>query len=297
VISLGLLWLAAWRVKPSALLEELAGASALTLALSLLGIPVLIGMRALRWHILARTRSSDFSFARSFHSYMGGLALAVITPWSAGELARGALAAPDDRSGFTGLTLLDKMFDLTALLLLACVGFVVVAPQGLRALGLVAAVLVLLGWVAAPYAIGALERRMPDSGLSRKAARALEAARGVGGVTLAGCFAFALANFALLYCHLYMIMYAFAPDVELKAVGLFPLITLLSRVVPSIAGLGVRELTAGALFARADYQVSSAGAGVAVFTQFVALNVLPAALWVTMSGGFTRFFGKGRGEA
>ncbi len=295
-VSLALLGLAVWIARPSALVEELTRASIGWLAFSLLFVPVLLGMRALRWHILARTRRQEWPLARSFHSYMGGLVLAIITPFAAGELARGALAAPDDRAGFVGLTLLDKLLDVTALVLVAAAGFAAVAPQGWKWLGAVVGLATLAGWLAAPAVVGVLERRMGGSRLARAGRRAFEAARGVGGGTLAACFVVAVANFALLYCHLYVIMYAFARDIELGAVGLFPLITL-SRVIPSIAGLGVREFTAGALFARAEYQVSSAGAVAASFTQFMTLNVVPAALWVVLSGGFAKLLAKSGEES
>jgi uncharacterized membrane protein YbhN (UPF0104 family) len=113
---------------------------------------------------------------------------------------------------------------------------------------------------------------------------------------LATCFLIALANFTFLYCHLYVIMYSFAPDIKPQAVGLFPLITIVSRAVPSIAGLGVREFVAGWLFAGAEYNVGSAAAVVASSGQFVILNVLPAVIWLVTTGGFGRFFRKKREE-
>jgi len=294
-LSAALLVMAVWIAHPSQLKAELRHANLPWLAATLLLVPVLIMLRAGRWHVLARTRRPQIPFARSFHSYLGGLALAAVTPFSAGELARGAFLAPEDKAGFVGLTFLDKMLDVASLVLLACVGFMVVAPGRLKIAGLVGVGLLLLGLGAIRPIAGAAVARAPQWRFARALVRASDAARAVPSRVLAGCFVVATVNFALLYFHLFVIMYAFAPEIDPRAVGLFPLITL-SRVVPSIAGLGVREFTAGTIFAEAGYSVSSAAAVVAAFCQFVSANVLPAVAWLTVSGGFRRFFGGQEGR-
>lgn len=295
VLSLALLALAVAIARPSNLREQFRGASRGWLAASFLVVPVLIMLRAGRWHILARTRAPGIRFSRSFHSYMAGLALAVVTPFAAGELARGAFAAPEDKAGFVGLTFLDKMLDVSSLLVLACLGFVVVAPGPVKLAGVAALALLFAGLAFSRRIAGLAAALMPQSRITVALQRALAAAQAVPSATLAGCFVVALANFTLLYCHLFMIMYAFAPGIDPRAAGLFPLITL-SRVIPSIAGLGVREFTAGAIFAQAQYSVTSAGAVVAAFWQFTSANVLPAVAWLVVSGGFRRFVGNGREE-
>ena len=293
ILSIALLALAVVIARPSNLTEELQHASRAWLAVSLLVVPVLIMLRVARWHFLARTRRASIGFSRSFHSYMAGLALAVVTPFAAGELARGAFAAPEDKAAFVGLTFLDKMLDVSSLLVLACLGFVVVAPGYLKLAGAAALVLLFAALAFSRRIAGLAAALMPRWRLTSVLQRAVAAARAVPSGTLAACFVVAVFNFAMLYCHLFMIMYAFSPDIDPKAAGLFPLITL-SRVVPSIAGLGVREFTAGAIFAQAQYSVSSAGAVVAAFWQFVSANVLPAVAWLLAAGGFRRFIGSGR---
>ena len=295
VLSLALLALAVVIARPSNVREQLRGASRGWLAASLLVVPVLIMLRAGRWHILARTRAPGIRFSHSFHSYMAGLALAVITPFAAGELARGAFAAPGDKAGFVGLTFLDKMLDMSSLLVFACIGFVVVAPGPMKLAGVAALVLLFAGLAFSRRIAGLASALMPQSRITATLQRALAAARAVPMATLVGCFVVAVANFALLYCHLFMIMYSFAPGIDPRAAGLFPLITL-SRIIPSIAGLGVREFTAGALFAQAQYSVTSAGAVMAAFCQFASANVLPAVVWLVVSGGFRRFAGTNREE-
>lgn len=285
-LSFVLLGLAVWVARPAALWREMLGVNGPWLLLSLLFVPILIALRAARWHILARTRREDMPFRKSFHSYMGGLALSIITP--AAELTRGALAAPRDKAGFVGLAFLDKLIDATVLFLLACGGFGIIAPGGLKYAAPASAVLVIAGWGASRPIAAFLGNLLPSSHIAGALRRALEATHSVRPAVLVKCFLLATANFVLYYCHLYIIMYAFAPEIEPKAAALLPLITL-SRLVPSI-GVGPRELAAGALFSRFEYQVSSAGAVAAAFVQFVTVNVVPVAVWIILSGGFRRFF-------
>lgn len=288
LLSVGLLGVAVWVARPANLKSALASPNWLYLALALVLAPGLVALRALRWHLLARSRRSDIRFSQTFHSYMGGLTLAVITPFAAGELARGALAAPDDRAAFVGLTLLDKLLDASSLVILGCVSLTVLVEGRARLLGPAIAMALVVGWIGAKPITGLLARLLPESRISKVLLRAVTAAHDVPLGTFVGCFAMALFNFTFIYVHLFIIMYAFAPEIEFEAAGLFPLITL-SRIVPSIAGLGVREATAGVLFEDARYRVSSAAGVAATFLHFVILNVVPAALWVAFSGGFKRF--------
>jgi len=215
------------------------------------------------------------------------LTLATVTPLAAGELARGALAAPDDKAGFVGLTIFDKVIDAMTLYVFACAGFVVVTSGWARLVGLAAMAAGFAGWAAAGAIAGALEKRLPASRVTNALSRAIAAARAVRASVFVRCFLVATANLALYYAHLYVIMYAFSPTIRPEAVGLFPLITL-SRVVPSVAGLGARELTAVALFANARYEVTGTAAMEAALLQFVTVNVLPAAVWLAASSGLGR---------
>ncbi len=293
-LSLVLLAVVVWRHLPSQLGAELVGANYAVLLLTLMMVPILVMLRAVRWHVLARTRDPHIPMALSFHSYMAGLALAVITPFSAGELARGAFAAPSDRAGFVGLTFLDKMLDVTSLMVLVCSGFMVVAPGRLKLAGAGAMLLLFVAIASARSFAGFAATLMPRWRFVGALMRGVEAGRAVPTGTLLGCFVVAVGNFALLYFHLFLIMYAFAPEIDWRAAGLFPMVTFISRAVPSIAGLGVREFTASAIFAEVEYNISSTGAVVATFLQFVGANVLPAGAWLLVSGGFRRFFAAAR---
>jgi hypothetical protein len=225
---------------------------------------------------------------------MGGLTLATVTPLAAGELARGVYAAPDDKAGFVGLTLLDKAIDAATLVLFACAGLAIVAPGWAKAAGIVGAVLWAAAWLAARRVAAAVERRLPNSRIAGALARALAAAREVSPKVLALCLVAAAVNLALYYVQLYVIMYSLSPTMRPEAVGLFPVITLASKI-PSVSGLGVREFTAGALFAEARYAVGSAAAVMASFAQFMMVNALPAAAWLVAAGGFRRLIFKHSG--
>lgn len=285
--SLGLLVLAAALARPQALVNEIRAADWRLIALSALFVPVLMFLRTLRWYLIARTRRPQMTFGESMHSYIAGLALAVVTPWAAGELARGALLAPQDKAAFVGLTFLDKLIDATALYLFACIGVMAIAPGWYKAIGAAGAALAAIGWAVAPAMLTILDARLPQSRATDIMRRASAAGRQVPGRVLATSFALAGLSGAVYFFQLYVIMYAFSPSIRPEAVGLYPLITL-SRVIPSI-GFGVREFVAGALFSRFQYDVTSAAAVDSSFVQYVIVNVAPAAAWLVASGGFRRF--------
>lgn len=295
LITAAFLCLAIFIAKPDELLGKLAGADKLLVASSFLFIPVLVLLRSVRWRTIARTRKPGISLKECFHSYMAGLTLAVVTPWAAGELARGALAAPDDKAGFVGLTFLDKLMDLTMLFVFACAGLAVVAPGMYKLAALAAIAAAFAGWSMAGPVLLVLERLLPRSRLTGALGRALQASGGVPVKVLAVCFVLAALDKAVYYCQLYVIMLAFSPGIRPEAAGLFPLITL-SRVVPSIAGLGVREFVAAAIFSRVQYEVTSAAAVAASLAQYVIANVVPATLWLVSGGGFGRFLAARREE-
>jgi len=279
--------------QPDRLVQAVRQARGGYLALSVALVPALIALRTLRWHILSRTRRPEMRFRESVHSYMAGLTLATVSIQAA-ELARGAYAAPDDKAGFMGLTLLDKIIDVATLYLFASAGLVLMLPGWQRAIGPAAAAAACAGWFAAGRLAAVMERRLPKSRITNAVGRALAAMRQVPKGVLAVAFLVAVSNLALYYFHLYLITYAFSPEIEVKAIGLFPWITL-NRVIPSIGGVGVREFIASALFAGGRYKVSSAAAVNASLVQFVTLNVAPVVVWLAAAGGFSRMAGRRSG--
>lgn len=273
-------------IHPAELWNTLRKANTTLLLLSLSIVPVLMVLRVSRWHIIARTRRPDIPLADTYNSYMAGLAVAVVTPW-VGELARGAVVAPRDRAGFMGLTFLDKLIDLTMLFICACVGLMVIAPGGYKAFAAAGIVIAAIAWATLPAMVAIADRVLPRSRMADILRRAALASGQVSRRVLAIAFLLAVANVTIYYCELYVTMMAFSPSIKLEAAALFPLITL-SRLIPSLGGLGVREFVAGALFSHAQYDVSSAAAVDASFVQFAFANVVPSVLWLISARGLTR---------
>jgi len=291
IVFLGLVAVVA---RPAELLRTVAKANTWLVALSLAFVPAIMILRISRWHLIARTRKADIPFRDSYDSYMGGLAISVVAPWVA-ELARGAFAAPTDKAGFVGLTFLDKLIDVTMLYVFACAGLAVLAPGGYKIVAAAAIIPAVCAWLAARPLVSLADRVLPRSKMAEALRRAVTASRDVSPGVLGAAFALAAVNVAVYYSQLYVIVYAFSPQIEAKAAGLFPLITL-SRLVPSFGGLGVREFVAGALFARFNYSVTSAAAVDAAFVQFVFANVVPAAVWLMTSGMLARLAARRQGE-
>ncbi len=246
-------------------------------ALALLFTPVLILLKASRWHMLVRSQIADAAFAGSLKSYLTGLMLAAITPLSAGEVARGVYVSATRRVELTGLVLVDKFFDLTAVCLCGCAG---IALLGYPWIGAAAAAAIGVAWCIA-------RRVMVWLAASEWAARRhlvsriAEALGALHGALIAKCLAVALVNFVVYYVQVYVVFRSFGQPLPLAAVSAFPLITL-STVIPfAVGGLGIRELCAQVLLAQ--FGMDKAVTVSAYLIQHVLVMIVPAlvgGLWL-----------------
>src|SRR5579862_4678696 len=156
-----------WRSQPQRLASSLGriGAGPILIALALT-IPFLL-LKALRWQLILRNAQSDATFTEALVSLVGGMGLALITPARLGEIARIAYLRDERKLRLSALVLLDKFFDVLALVLLAVAGAWVL-------LGAAAGIVFAIGGVAGLVfvyhpqvfgpTIGLLERKVPLGG-------------------------------------------------------------------------------------------------------------------------------------
>jgi uncharacterized membrane protein YbhN (UPF0104 family) len=281
LFTLALVGLVVVLAGPGNIVRAFRGAELLLILLALPLTPVCIFFKAYRWHLLARSRIPGLGFPASFKSYMAGLTLAVITPMSAGELARGHHLDPRRGAELIGLVTVDKFLDLAAVGTYGCLGFIYLFPAPIKVLCALAILAMTAGWLFLRPAAGALQRLLraaPESRLGRFFA----AVKDVSIPLIFTCLSVAFINFAFYYLQVYLVVYAFAKhSVALGAIAFFPTITLSTIIPYAIGGLGVRELTAALLLSR--YGITQAAASSAFFAHFVIIMILPGlvgALWV-----------------
>ncbi|MBM4084109.1 MAG: hypothetical protein FJ272_04910, partial [Planctomycetes bacterium] len=80
LFTVGLLALIVALFGPGKMARAFEGADYALTALAFLLTPVVIFLKAFRWHVLARSKLPGIPFLTSLKSYLAGLALAVVTP-------------------------------------------------------------------------------------------------------------------------------------------------------------------------------------------------------------------------
>jgi uncharacterized protein (TIRG00374 family) len=268
---------------PRQIVEAFRGTDPRFILLALPLTPVVIFFKAYRWHLLARSRIPNLGFLPSFKSYMAGLTLAVITPMSAGELARGHHLDPKRGLELIGLVTVDKFLDLAAVGTYGFLGFLYLFSLPIKILSGVAIACMTVGWLfLRPMArlFEKLLRVAPESRLGRFFATVKEVPTSL----VFKCLGVAFINFAFYYFQVYLVVCAFAKHfVASSAVAFFPTITLSTIIPYAIGGLGIRELTAELLLPKYDIRITEAMASSAFFAHFVIIMILPGlvgALWV-----------------
>ncbi len=260
-----------WDCLKQANLPILFGASLMTAPMLLLKIA--------KWHMLARSLGPDITWSLSARSYMQGFILAVITPLTAGELARGAFLSKSKSAEATGLVVIDKIVDLSCVCILSTIGLAYLAHGVISLISLVLTILLLLfGFIlfATSWPRRFLERfpRIPLAGTFSKMIMAVQKTRkrDIGTVFLFGIF-----HFFFLYSQCYILLFAFMREwPPLASIAAYPFITLSTIFPIAIGGIGVREGAAVALMRAFD--IPEPIAFNAFFANWIVVIVIPAIL-------------------
>ncbi len=248
------------------------------LVLSLLLTPAVIAVKASRWLILART-GGRLSFRQALQSYLAGITLATITPMAVGEIGRGLfIIETENRTGLTGMAVLDKVIDFTTVSLFAGTGLVLTGVRAAQGIG----TLVLIGTLAFDAALLFFLPRLPGlRGLSRvPGTTRLRISEMMAGAARASRWlvtlnmGLSLVGFGLLYGQAYLVLVAFWSQASWVVMPYLPIITV-SHILPvTIGGVGMREWTAVLLFRQ--FGISEAVAVNATFVHFLMVKFVPA---------------------
>jgi uncharacterized membrane protein YbhN (UPF0104 family) len=274
VLLIGLLL--AW-VGPGKIWASFASSNLWLLAFSLIFTPAVIGIKTLRWLLLARTQG-PISFREALRSYLAGLTLATLTPLAAGEAGRGLFVRTGDRAGLTGKVILDKLVDLSTVSVFASIGLTLTEEPAARAAGVVILLGVIVAWGGVLHLLPKLERLVAgvDGGwLARfRIPAVVSGLVSTPRLQLALNVALSLAGFTILYSQVFVVMLAFWSEARWTVALYFPIITLSTILPIAIGGVGIREWTAILLLRQ--FGVAESVAFNSFFTHFVVVQLLPA---------------------
>jgi len=292
VLTLVLMGLLVGWVGPASIWNTVRTSHLHLLLLSLLFTPFVIGVKTLRWLLLARTRVA-LSFKEALYSYLAGLALATLTPLAVGEAGRGLFVRFGDRADLTGKVILDKLVDLSAVGVFAGAGLALTEDAAARFIGVAILAVVVGAWGLGVFLLPKLQRllvgrqsgwlgrfRIPAvvDGLIATPRRQLFLNMGLS-----------LIGFTIFYLQAFVLLRAFWPQATWAVVPYFPIITLSTILPIAIGGVGIREWTAILLLRQ--FGVTESVAFNAFFVHFVVVQLLPAIVGALVIGQFRRDMG------
>lgn len=284
-LSAGVLLIIVSRVSASDLAAfRIADANALLLAAAI-APPILI-LKIIKWRLLLGALRVALRMSQVISSWLGGMAVSLLTPARLGELARIAYLPAGARGQAVGVVAVDRLTDVIVLAAFAVTSALLALQRpDIAAIGLGIALACALGLIAL-RAYAALLIRLTGSvrrigplvrnvllGLTCIPVRRIVGALALGGLTSAlGIIQFGL------------IIQSMVPPSSIDALRVsaasFPLIVLSNLVPLSINGLGIREGTS--VWLTQSYGVPALVAAAAAFLSF-ALNTLTPGLF----GAFT----------
>ena len=263
-----------WRARMPALWEAFQNLNARNLLLAIFCLFVVLSLRAYKWHRLMDEGLGGIRLRHSLRSLFGGFALGLVTPGRLGELGRCLFVRKQERMQVGILNLLDRLFDLWALLTLACASLFFLVPHPAAVFG-VAVWLALLPLVAGlPSFLAYLARllRRPEhlqAGIA-DAVGVLTRIRAPRYAVLAACALWAELAF------FFFLLRAFHAAAFITAVATYPYILMAGDLPVSCSGVGVREGAAALLLS--PYAIPTGVAVDATLLWFAFTVLLPAAL-------------------
>ncbi|MDQ3002503.1 MAG: flippase-like domain-containing protein [Fibrobacterota bacterium] len=250
------------------------------LALAGACLPPLLWLRAVKWRILLRGAAPDVTLGQALRSYLGAMALGLVTPGRVGEFSRGLYLPQRQVQGWrgAGLVLIDNWIDFLAVLVWACLGWAVC----FGARGLVFGALLALIFAPIPFWLRhsskVTERLSSRWGFRDSANKTMAAGNGISWKDWASAFAAGLFAYGLEWLQISLLLSFLAPAVldPWRLAGMMALVTLANSFQVTLAGLGVREGISMVFLAREG--VGPDAAVLAAFLQSALILFVPALL-------------------
>jgi glycosyltransferase 2 family protein len=239
-----------------------------------LTVPFLI-LKALRWLAILRGGKCKATFTESLVSLVGGMGLALLTPARLGELARAAYLSEPRKVRVGALVMVDKVYDVIVLSLLAVPGaWILVSP--------------LLALAFAALGLGGVYLALRPRGLQTafRLCKPLPFYKKVDGVMgqfaeFPGsvgftCLIYTVGSFVLVIAQYWIILRAWNVGGLDVVVYCFPMVVLTNAVPITVGGLGPREGLAIVLLNH--YGIAGTIAGTSAFLMFFMNTALPGVI-------------------
>ena len=245
-------------------------------------------LRVVRWRWMVSLEGQHITWPQAWVSMLAGLGVGLITPMRSGELARAIFIPKGARLRLAGWVAIEKMFDLSSVLVMCVVGvFYMVFGGSLKLFGAEAVppwmLLVVPPLLAAALGVPLLVHYRPKrlwSALGRvlpARARSLAEAR-LEWDQFGIFFAYSMAAELLSILAVFLCLRAYG-DIHLLAATMLTPFVMLNNLLPATpGGFGVRELFAAKIFGAFNFTEAMVLA--AYVTNALIVLVIPGALGV-----------------
>ncbi len=274
---------------PAKVARELLSANMWLVAASVALVFPLIALKAWRWHTILKDLGLPVKFERAYRLYAFGMAAGSLTPGQAGDFIKAWNLQQDGYSLSTALlsNVLDRLFDIAVLVLLASSGLLLLGSSFLSLLpallalllGLVAGLVVL----SVPAWRDSLVRLALKIGLRGKAGGNLaDPATRLRPVRFTRVFFLTLAATALVLFRVWLLALALGLNLNfLELVAASSLATVAALIPVSIGGIGTRDFALKGILAKIGYSAEKA---VSLSTFILLLQV------VNLAAGYLIWF-------
>ncbi len=257
--------------------EELLKANLWYVGASILLVVPFIALKAWRWQLILRGLGIQLDFGQAYRVYALGLAAGSFTPGQAGDFIKAWHLKEQGHPLSTCLlsAILDRLFDLAVLLLLAATGLLVLGADFVGALpGLLA---LLIGVIAALVALSVptirdrlmqLALRLANPGRKTKGGRPKAKDLQLGNSVLSPqssvlsqplTFLLTLAGSGLALLRVWLLALALGLQLgPMETIAASSLATVVSLLPISVAGIGARDLALVGILGKLGYSVEKA---------------------------------------
>lgn len=260
------------RVDGAAVAASFVGVSPAQAALGVLGFSLGMTTRIAKWAWQLRRLQIPYTRGPMVRGFLWGILLGAVTPMRVGEFYRLAVLAAAQRGLAAAALVVEKVYEILALLLLVVIGAFLTLPWP-------AGLIALIGWGV--VAVPALTRLRPPL-LPRRLEPFLAARDNLQGrqrlwllgLTLLAHLCNATGGLQVYRC--------FGSMEAGTYVFLTPMLTFSSAIPITVSGIGLREIVAMEIFAPTGYPRDAAA--VAASLTFLCANILPTLLVLPLEG-------------
>jgi len=280
---------------PGKVVQELLSANMWLVAFSVVLVFPLIALKAWRWHTILKDLGIPVSFDRAYRLYAFGMAAGSLTPGQAGDFIKAWNLQQEGYSLSTALlsNVLDRLFDIAVLVLLASSGLLLLGSGFLSLLP--ALVALLLGLVAGLVVLSIPTWRDKLVGLALRIVlrRKTDATQGdpesrLRPVRFVRVFFLTLAATAMVLFRVWLLALALGLNLNfLELVASSSLATVAALIPISIGGIGTRDLALKGILAKIGYSAEKA---VSLSTFILLLQV------VNLGAGYLVWFLRPKSE-